>query len=561
MGIYDSFDNKSDPNHALWAVMTAGNTLADKQNSLIKESYQPIVDWDKARAKSTTQAYLDYLSGLTDKQLSDEFMKGETDLLDSTRSAAMQGGIRLDLNDENWKAIQKQRDRAKNFAQGEFDTEFNKNLTREQAEQAWRNNSQKALAEQAAKAYNGRVNIGNAAQAVDNMFDTVRKEELLNRMSKGASLEDIYNDNRFVRKGHETEDRLYNYDMVNSARLEANKEKLAADITAKGIDPNDTNAVIGYIRSHRDEYGINPDRLTTQMSTWFAPAGATIKDNRESQYTQAADNNIANYEKSLNWDNVSNEDVSRIFEDTSINKGTKATQFKEKVLSKYIETNQDNPALKRFKDLRDRGFLNSEYAVEDPSRIQIMIDDITRGFGNNEVAKSIGNQLISQYNSVATRKYAEQAANLKDNLANAFRKANSGQAFKINENDIKEGKIIPGVLNSSSVDGDRLVNTVFTGIPELNSSTREAKYSALNLLIQYKNSGITETKLNEALNAAAEKGDYDDLREIENTLKNVLNGPNAKAFKDQLSALGKYYSMLDSFNQNKKSQTMMGYNN
>ena len=67
MGIYDSFDNKSDPNHALWAVMTAGNTLADKQNNLIKESYQPIVDWDKARAKSTTQAYLDYLSGLTDK--------------------------------------------------------------------------------------------------------------------------------------------------------------------------------------------------------------------------------------------------------------------------------------------------------------------------------------------------------------------------------------------------------------------------------------------------------------------------------------------------------------
>lgn len=561
MGIYDSFDNKSDPNHALWAVMTAGNSLADSQNKLIKESYQPIVDWDKARAKSTTQAYLDYLSGLTDKQLSDEFMKGKTDLLDSTRSAAMQGGIRLDLSDENWKEIQAQRTRAQKFAQGEFDTEFNKNLTREQAEQAWRNNSQKALAEQAAKAYNGRVNIGNAAQAVDNMFDTVRKEELLNRMSKGASLEDIYNDNRFVRKGHETEDRLYNYDMVNSARLEANKEKLAADITAKGIDPNDTNAVIGYIRSHRDEYGINPDRLTTQMSTWFAPAGATIKDNRESQYTQAADNNIANYEKSLNWDNVSNEDVSRIFEDTSINKGTKATQFKEKVLSKYIETNQDNPALKRFKDLRDRGFLNSEYAVEDPSRIQIMIDDITRGFGNNEVAKSIGNQLISQYNSVATRKYAEQAANLKDNLANAFRKANSGQSFKINENDIKEGKIIPGVLNSSSADGDRLVNTVFTGIPELNSSTREAKYSALNLLIQYKNSGITETKLNEALDAAAKKGDYDDLREIENTLKNVLNGPNAKAFKDQLSALGKYYSMLDSFNQNKKSQTMMGYNN
>lgn len=561
MGIYDSFDNKSDPNHALWAVMTAGNTLADSQNKLIKESYQPIVDWDKARAKSTTQAYLDYLSGLTDKQLSDEFMKGETDLLDSTRSAAMQGGIRLDLSDENWKEIQAQRTRAQKFAQGEFDTEFNKNLTREQAEQAWRNNSQKALAEQAAQAYNGRVNIGNAAQAVDNMFDTVRKEELLNRMSKGASLEDIYNDNRFVRKGHETEDRLYNYDMVNSARLEANKEKLASDIRAAGIDPNDTNAVIGYIRSHRDEYGINPDRLTTQMSTWFAPAGATIKDNRESQYTQAADNNIANYEKSLNWDNVSNEDVSRIFEDTSINKGTKATQFKEKVLSKYIETNQDNPALKRFKDLRDRGFLNSEYAVEDPSRIQIMIDDITRGFGNNEVAKSIGNQLISQYNSVATRKYAEQAANLKDNLANAFRKANSGQSFKINENDIKEGKIIPGVLNSSSADGDRLVNTVFTGIPELNSSTREAKYSALNLLIQYKNSGITETKLNEALDAAAKKGDYDDLREIENTLKNVLNGPNAKAFKDQLSALGKYYSMLDSFNQNKKSQTMMGYNN
>ena len=488
-------------------------------------------------------------------------MKGDTDLLDSTRSAAMQGGIRLDLNDENWKAIQDQRARAQKFAQGEFDTEFNKNLTRDQAEQAWRNNSQKALAEQAAQAYNGRVNIGNAAQAVDSMFDTVRKEKLLSRMSQGASLEDIYNDNRFVRKGHETEDRLYNYDMVNSARLEANKEKLAADITAEGIDPNDTNAVIGYLRAHKNEYGIDPDRLTTQMSTWFAPAGATVKDNRESQYTQAADNNIANYEKSLNWDNVSNEDVSRIFEDTSINKGTKATQFKEKVLSKYIETNQDNPALKRFKDLRDRGFLNSEYAVEDPSRIQIMIDDITRGFGNNEVAKSIGNQLISQYNSVATRKYAEQAANLKDNLANAFRKANSGQAFKINENDIKEGKIIPGVLNSSSVDGDRLVNTVFTGIPELNSSTREAKYSALNLLIQYKNSGITETKLNEALNAAAEKGDYDDLREIENTLKNVLNGPNAKAFKDQLSALGKYYSMLDSFNQNKKSQTMMGYNN
>lgn len=561
MGIYDSFDNKSDPNHALWAVMTAGNSLADSQNKLIKESYQPIVDWDKARAKSTTQAYLDYLSGLTDKQLSDEFMKGETDLLDSTRSAAMQGGIRLDLSDENWKEIQAQRTRAQKFAQGEFDTEFNKNLTREQAEQAWRNNSQKALAEQAAQAYNGRVNIGNAAQAVDNMFDTVRKEELLNRMSKGASLKDIYNDNRFVRKGHETEDRLYNYDMVNSARLEANKEKLAADITAKGIDPNDTNAVIKYVREHKDEYGINPDRLVTKMSTWFAPAGATVKDNRESQYTQAADNNIANYEKSLNWDNVSNEDVSRIFEDTSINKGTKATQFKEKVLSKYIETNQDNPALKRFKDLRDRGFLNSEYAVEDPSRIQIMIDDITRGFGNNEVAKSIGNQLISQYNSVATRKYAEQAANLKDNLANAFRKANSGQSFKINENDIKEGKIIPGVLNSSSADGDRLVNTVFTGIPELNSSTREAKYSALNLLIQYKNSGITETKLNEALDAAAKKGDYDDLREIENTLKNVLNGPNAKAFKDQLSALGKYYSMLDSFNQNKKSQTMMGYNN
>lgn len=560
MGIYDSFDNKSDPNHALWAVMTAGNTLADKQNNLIKESYQPIVDWDKARAKSTTQAYLDYLSGLTDKQLSDEFMKGKTDLLDSTRSAAMQGGIRLDLSDENWKAIQDQRARAQRFAQGEFDTEFNKNLTREQAEQAWKNNSQNALAEQAAKAYNGRVNIGNAAQAVDNMFDTVRKEELLNRMSKGASLEDIYNDDRFVRKGHETEDRLYNYDMVNSARLEANKEKLAADITAEGIDPNDTNAVIEYIRNHRDKYGINPDRLTTQMSTWFAPAGATVKDNRESQYTQAADNNIANYEKSLNWDNISNEDVSRIFEDTSINKGTKATQFKEKVLSKYIETNQDNPALKRFKDLRDRGFLNSEYAVEDPSRIQIMIDDITRGFGNSEVAKSIGNQLISQYNSVATRKYAEQAANLKDNLANAFKKANSGQAFKINENDIKEGKIIPGVLNSTTVDGDRLVNTVFTNISELNSSTREAKYSALNLLIQYANSGITETKLNKAL-TAAENGDYDDLREIENTLKNVLNGPNAKAFKDQLSALGKYYSTLDSFNQNKKSQIMMGYNN
>lgn len=561
MGIYDSFDNRSDPNHALWAVMTAGNTLADKQNNLIKESYQPIVDWDKARAKSTTQAYLDYLSGLTDKQLSDEFMKGKTDLLDSTRSAAMQGGIRLDLSDENWKAIQDQRARAQRFAQGEFDTEFNKNLTREQAEQAWKNNSQNALAEQAAKAYNGRVNIGNAAQAVDNMFDTVRKEELLNRMSKGASLEDIYNDDRFVRKGHETEDRLYNYDMVNSARLEANKEKLAADITAEGIDPNDTNAVIEYIRNHRDKYGINPDRLTTQMSTWFAPAGATVKDNRESQYTQAADNNIANYEKSLNWDNISNEDVSRIFEDTSINKGTKATQFKEKVLSKYIETNQDNPALKRFKDLRDRGFLNSEYAVEDPSRIQIMIDDITRGFGNSEVAKSVGNQLISQYNSVATRKYAEQAANLKDNLANAFKKANSGQAFKINENDIKEGKIIPGVLNSTTVDGDRLVNTVFTDIPELNSSTREAKYSALNLLMQYKNSVITETKLNKALKAATEKGDYDDLREIENTLKNVLNGPNAKAFKDQLSALGKYYSMLDSFNQNKKSQIMMGYNN
>lgn len=561
MGIYDSFDNKSDPNHALWAVMTAGNTLADSQNKLIKQSYQPIVDWDKARAKSTTQAYLDYLSGLTDKQLSDEFMKGETDLLDSTRSAAMQGGIRLDLSDANWKEIQAQRTRAQKFAQGEFDIEFKKNLTREQAEQAWKNNSQNALAEQAAKAYNGRVNLDNAKQSVDNMFDTVRKEELLNRMSQGASLEDIYNDNRFVRKGHETEDRLYNYDMVNSARLEANKEKLAADITAKGIDPNDTNAVIGYIRAHKNEYEIDPDRLITQMSTWFAPAGATVKDNRESQYTQAADNNIANYEKSLNWDNVSNEDVSRIFEDTSINKGTKATQFKEKVLSKYIETNQDNPALKRFKDLRDRGFLNSEYAVEDPSKIQIMIDDITRGFGNSEVAKSIGNQLISQYNSVATRKYAEQAANLKDNLANAFRKANSGQAFKINENDIKEGKIIPGVLNSSSADGDRLVNTVFTDIPELNSSTREAKYSALNLLIQYKNSGITETKLNEALKAATEKGDYADLREIENTLKNVLNGPNAKAFKDQLSALGKYYSTLDSFNQNKKSQTMMGYNN
>ena len=531
MGIYDSFDNKSDPNHALWAVMTAGNTLADKQNNLIKESYQPIVDWDKARAKSTTQAYLDYLSGLTDKQLSDEFMKGETDLLDSTRSAAMQGGIRLDLSDANWKAIQDQRARAQKFAQGEFDTEFNKNLTREQAEQAWRNNSQNALAEQAAKAYNGRVNIGNATQAVDNMFDTVRKEELLNRMSQGASLDDIYNDDRFVRKGHEIEDKLYNYDMVNSARLESIKEKLASDIRAAGIDPNDTNSVIEYIREHKDEYGIDPDRLVTKMSTWFAPAGATVKDNSQDQIAQAGNTKVKRYTDLLNsGKELTTDDYNTIFSDSDIVSAKDSNKLYGRAISEFLGK---DPIFTDVRKAFQNDFRNSQGDIMSFELVQRRINEAgLKGKLTPEAMQRVNTVVGTMYQNSLRAHTEEKLQKTQQNLFNIQNKLkNSGMRQHSEEEWLKGGIFPGGIIQESTDKAVRLANQVFNNIPEVRENTTTA-INALNALFQY--SGLSDTEIDEYL-----KGDSEDLVKLTRKLRQGLGNKDIESYFKNFGKMAK----------------------
>ena len=537
MGIYDSFDNKSDPNHALWAVMTAGNTLADSQNKLIKESYQPIVDWDKARAKSTTQAYLDYLSGLTDKQLSDEFMKGETDLLDSTRSAAMQGGIRLDLSDENWKAIQDQRARAQKFAQGEFDTEFNKNLTREQAEQAWKNNSQNALAEQAAKAYNGRVNIGNATQAVDNMFDTVRKEELLNRMSKGASLNDIYNDDRFVRKGHETEDRLYNYDMVNSARLESIKEKLASDIRAADIDPNDTNSVIEYIRNHRDEYGINPDRLVTKMSTWFAPAGATVKDNSQDQIAQAGNTKVKRYTDLLNsGKELTTDDYNTIFSDSDIVSAKDSSKLYGRAISEFLGK---DPIFTDVRKAFQNNFRNSQGDLMSFELVQRKINEAgLKGKLTPEAMQRVNTVVGTMYQNSLRAHTKEQLQKTQQNLLNTHNKLkNVGMRYH-SADDWLEGGVFPGgvLQNSDEVTTD-LANQVFRNYRDIINNNDAARLNALNDILAY--SKIPRSKLEEAAKAYREDNDSSKITELANSIRDSFRDPAIKEYFKNFGTMAK----------------------
>ena len=537
MGIYDSFDNKSDPNHALWAVMTAGNTLADKQNNLIKESYQPIVDWDKARAKSTTQAYLDYLSGLTDKQLSDEFMKGETDLLDSTRSAAMQGGIRLDLSDENWKAIQDQRARAQKFAQGEFDTEFNKNLTREQAEQAWKNNSQNALAEQAAKAYNGRVDIGNAAQAVNNMFDTVRKEELLNRMSKGASLNDIYNDDRFVRKGHETEDRLYNYDMVNSARLESIKEKLASDIRAADIDPNDTNSVIEYIRNHRDEYGINPDRLVTKMSTWFAPAGATVKDNSQDQIAQAGNIKVKRYTDLLNsGKELTTDDYNTIFSDSDIVSAKDSSKLYGRAISEFLGK---DPIFTDVRKAFQNNFRNSQGDLMSFELVQRKINEAgLKGKLTPEAMQRVNTVVGTMYQNSLRAHTKEQLQKTQQNLLNTHNKLkNVGMRYH-SADDWLEGGVFPGgvLQNSDEVTTD-LANQVFRNYRDIINNNDAARLNALNDILAY--SKIPRSKLEEAAKAYREDNDSSKITELANSIRDSFRDPAIKEYFKNFGTMAK----------------------
>ena len=537
MGIYDSFDNKSDPNHALWAVMTAGNTLADSQNKLIKESYQPIVDWDKARAKSTTQAYLDYLSGLTDKQLSDEFMKGETDLLDSTRSAAMQGGIRLDLSDENWKAIQDQRARAQKFAQGEFDTEFNKNLTREQAEQAWKNNSQNALAEQAAKAYNGRVDIGNATQAVDNMFDTVRKEELLNRMSKGASLNDIYNDDRFVRKGHETEDRLYNYDMVNSARLESIKEKLASDIRAAGIDPNDTNSVIEYIRNHRDEYGINPDRLVTKMSTWFAPAGATVKDNSQDQIAQAGNTKVKRYTDLLNsGKELTTDDYNTIFSDSDIVSAKDSSKLYGRAISEFLGK---DPIFTDVRKAFQNNFRNSQGDLMSFELVQRKINEAgLKGKLTPEAMQRVNTVVGTMYQNSLRAHTKEQLQKTQQNLLNTHNKLkNVGMRYH-SADDWLEGGVFPGgvLQNSDEVTTD-LANQVFRNYRDIINNNDAARLNALNDILAY--SKIPRSKLEEAAKAYREDNDSSKITELANSIRDSFRDPAIKEYFKNFGTMAK----------------------
>ena len=528
MGIYDNFDNKSDPNHALWAVMIAGNTLADKQNNLIKESYQPIVDWDKARAKSTTQAYLDYLSGLTDKQLSDEFMKGETDLLDSTRSAAMQGGIRLDLSDENWKEIQAQRNRAQKFAQGEFDTEFNKNLTREQAEQAWRNNSQNALAEQAAKAYNGRVNIGNATQAVDNMFDTVRKEKLLSRMSQGASLEDIYNDDRFVRKGHELEDKLYNYDMVNSARLESIKEKLASDIRAEGIDPNDTNSVIEYIREHKDEYGIDPDRLVTKMSTWFAPAGATVKDNSQDQIAQAGNTKVKRYTDLLNSGReLTTDDYNAIFSDSDIVSAKNSNMLYGKAISDFLGK---DPIFADVRKAFQNDFRNSQGDIMSFELIQKRINEAgLKGKLTPEAMQRVNTVVGTMYQNSLRAHTKEQLQKTQQNLLNTHNKLkNAGMRYH-SADDWLEGGIFPGgILQSSDEVTTDLANQVFRDYRDIINNNDAARLNALNDILAY--SKIPRSKLEEAAKAYRDDNDSSKITNLANSIRDSFRDPAIKEY-------------------------------
>ena len=523
MGIYDSFDNKSDPNHALWAVMTAGNTLADKQNALIKESYQPIVDWDKARAKSTTQAYLDYLSGLTDKQLSDEFMKGETDLLDSTRSAVMQGGIRLDLSDENWKAIQDQRARAQKFAQGEFDTEFNKNLTREQAEQAWKNNSQNALAEQAAKAYNGRVNLDNAKQSVDNMFDTVRKEELLNRMSQGASLDDIYNDNRFVRKGHELEDKLYNYDMVNSARLESVKEKLASDIRAANIDPNDTPTVIDFIRTHRDEYGIDPDRLVTKMSTWFAPAGATVKDNSQDQIAQAGNIKVKRYTDLINsGKELTTDDYNAILSDSDIVSAKDSNMLYGKVISDFLGK---DPAFADIRKAFQNDFRNNQGDLMSFELVQKRINEAgIKGRLTPEAMQRINSVVGPMYQRSLQAHATEQLQKAQQDLFNTQNKLKNAPMRHHSIEEWQKGGVFPGgIIQQATPKTIRLANQVFNDIPEVIVDGTTAT-NALNALFEY--SGLSDSEIEEYLN-----GDPKDLANLTRILRQGLNKDIREYFK------------------------------
>ena len=526
MGIYDSFDNKSDPNHALWAVMTAGNTLADKQNSLIKESYQPIVDWDKARAKSTTQAYLDYLSGLTDKQLSDEFMKGETDLLDSTRSAAMQGGIRLDLSDANWKAIQDQRARAQKFAQGEFDTEFNKNLTREQAEQAWKNNSQNALAEQAAKAYNGRVNLDNAKQSVDNMFDTVRKEELLSLMSRGASLNDIYSDNRFVRKGHELEDKLYNYDMVNSARLESIKEKLASDIRAEGIDPNDTNSVVAYLREHKDEYGIDPDRLVTKMSTWFAPAGATVKDNSQDQIAQAGNTKVKRYTDLLNsGKELTTDDYNAIFSDSDIVSAKDSNRLYGRAISEFLGK---DPIFTDVRKAFQNDFRNSQGDLMSFELVQRRINEAgLKGKLTPEAMQRVNTVVGTMYQNSLRAHTEEKLQKAQQNLFNTQNKLkNSGMTQHSADEWLEGGIFAGGMLQEAQRETIDLANQVFTGYKDIikNGDTR---VNALNDLLAY--TRIPRSELQEAIEDY-DKGKNGKINDLAEKLRSSLSDPSIKSY-------------------------------
>lgn len=548
MGIYDSFDNKSDPNHALWAVMTAGNSLADSQNKLIKESYQPIVDWDKARAKSTTQAYLDYLSGLTDKQLSDEFMKGETDLLDSTRSAAMQGGIRLDLSDENWKEIQAQRTRAQKFAQGEFDTEFNKNLTREQAEQAWKNNSQNALAEQAAKAYNGRVNLDNAKQSVDTMFDTVRKEELLNRMSQGASLDDIYNDDRFVRKGHELEDKLYNYDMVNSARLESVKEKLASDIRAAGIDPNDTNSVIGYIREHRDEYGIDPDRLVTKMSTWFAPAGATVKDNSQDQIAQAGNTKVKRYTDLLNsGKELTTDDYNTIFSDSDITSAKDSNKLYGRAISEFLGK---DPIFTDVRKAFQNNFRNSQGDLMSFELVQRRINEAgLKGKLTPEAMQRVNTVVGTMYQSSLRAHTEEQLQKTQQQLFNIQNKLKNSGMRQHSEEEWLEGGVFPGgIIQKPTIKTNRLADQVFSNIPEVTRDTATAT-NALNALFEY--SGLSDTKINEYL-----EGDPKDLVELTRILRQSFDKKSVQDYFKNFGEMAKISSNFRTKNNETKVLSM-----
>ena len=260
------------------------------------------------------------------------------------------------------------------------------------------------------------------------------------------------------------------------------------------------------------------------MSTWFAPAGATVKDNSQDQIAQAGNTKVKRYTDLLNsGKELTTDDYNTIFSDSDIVSAKDSNKLYGRAISEFLGK---DPIFTDVRKAFQNNFRNSQGDLMSFELVQRRINEAgLKGKLTPEAMQRVNTVVGNMYQNSLRAHTEDELQKTQQNLFNIQNKLKNSGMRQYSEEEWLKGGIFPGGIIPEKTDkAVRLANQVFTDIPEVRENSTTA-INALNTLFPY--SGLSDAKINEYL-----EGDPKDLAELTRLLRQGFNEDIKSYFKN-----------------------------